>query len=279
LGVVPAETVSFGDVQVRRLGFGAMRITGRGIWGDPPDRGRAIRVLRDAVDAGVQIIDTADSYGPETSEQLIAEALHPYPDDLLIATKAGFDRPGPWAWTPNGRPEHLRQAVEGSLSRLRCDRLGLVQLHTVDPAVPLAESLGALVELQRDGKIEQLGVSNVDVDELTEARSIADIVSVQNKFGLTDRSGEAVLEVCEQLSLPFLPWYPLGGDGKLPRAVKQVAKRHRATPAQVAIAWLLARSPQLVPIPGTGDPKHLAENMAASDLALEHADLQALDAL
>ena len=276
---MPAESVLFGDVEVRRLGFGAMRITGRGIWGDPPDRGRAIRVLRDAVDAGVQVIDTADSYGPATSEQLIAEALHPYPEDLLIATKAGFDRPGPWQWTPNGRPEHLRQAVEGSLSRLRCDRLGLVQLHTVDPAVPLAESLGALVELQRDGKIEQLGVSNVDVDELTEARSIADIVSVQNKYGLTDRTGEPVLQVCEQLSLPFLPWHPLGGDGKLPRAVKQVAKRHRATPAQVAIAWLLARSPQLVPIPGTGDPKHLAENMAASDLALEDADLRALDAI
>ena len=255
-----------------------MRITGRGIWGDPPDRGRAIRVLRDAVDAGVQLIDTADSYGPGTSEQLIAEALHPYPEDLLIATKAGLERPGPWQWTPNGRPEHLRQAVDGSLARLRCARLGLLQLHTVDSAVPLAESLGALVELQRDGKIERLGVSNVDVDELAEARSIADIVSVQDKYGLTDRTNEPVLEQCERLGLPFLPWYPLGGDGKLPRAVKQVAKRHRATPAQVAIAWLLARSPQLVPIPGTSDPEHLAENMAASELALDDADLQALAA-
>ena len=276
---MPADTISFGDIQVHRLGFGAMRITGRGIWGAPPDRDRAIRVLRDAVEAGVQVIDTADSYGPGTSEELIAEALHPYPEDLLIATKAGFDRPGPWQWVPNGRPQHLRQAVEGSLSRLRCERLGLLQLHTVDPAIPLAESLGTLVELQRDGKVERLGLSNVDVDELSEARSIADIVSVQDKYGLTDRTNEPVLEACERLGLPFLPWHPLGGDGKLPRAVKQVAKRHRATPAQVAIAWLLARSPQVVPIPGTGDPDHLAENLAASELALEDADLRVLDAI
>jgi pyridoxine 4-dehydrogenase len=273
------DTVRIGDLVVSRLGFGAMRITGRGVWGPPANRTEAVRVLRRAVDLGVTFIDTADSYGPGVSEELIAEALAPYDDGLVIATKGGLTRPGPGDWRRNGQPEHLRAACEASLKRLRVDRIELYQLHSPDPRVPLEDSVGALVDLQREGKIRHIGVSNVDAGELAAARDVATIVSVQNRYNLADRSSEPVLTVCERDGLAFLPWYPLsaGSDAaSASRRLAEVAARHSATPAQVAIAWLLARSPVMLPIPGTSSVTHLEENLQAARLRLSAADRAAL---
>ncbi len=267
-----------GDLRVYRLGFGAMRITGPGIWGYPSDRKAAIALLRHVVDTGIDFIDTADSYGPGVSEELIAEALHPYPAQLVIATKGGLLRPGPDRWEPNCRPAHLRKACEGSLKRLRLERIDLYQLHTVDPKVPLADSIGALAELQREGKIRHIGVSNVTVAQLVEARRLATVVSVQNRYNFEDRTHEAVVDACTRDGLAFLPWYPLGA-GSLAGArsrLADIAHRHRATPGQIAIAWLLRRSPIMLPIPGTSSIKHFDENRAAAQLDLSDAEFAAL---
>jgi aryl-alcohol dehydrogenase-like predicted oxidoreductase len=268
-----------GDLEVHRLGFGAMRITGTGVWGPPADRDVAIAVLRRAVELGVDLIDTADSYGPHVSEQLIADALHPYPDGLVIATKGGLERTGPGQWPRNGRPEHLRAACEGSLKDLQVDRIDLYQLHAPDPDVPYAESVGTLKELQDEGKIHHVGVSNVTVEQLDEARSIVDVVSVQNRFNLSDRSSAEVLAVCERDGLGFFPWFPLaaGNLAKPGGVVDEIAQAHDATPGQVALAWLLARSPVMLPIPGTGSAQHLEENVAAAELKLDDEELARLD--
>jgi pyridoxine 4-dehydrogenase len=268
-----------GDLEVHRLGFGAMRITGDGIWGPPADRDVALAVLRRAVELGVDLIDTADSYGPHVSEQLIAEALHPYPEGLVIATKGGLERGGPGDWSRNGRPEHLREACERSLRDLQVDRIDLYQLHAVDPDVPYAESVGALKELQDEGKIRHVGVSNVSAEQLEEARSIVDVVSVQNRFNLGDRSSADVLAVCERDGLGFFPWFPLAA-GNLARpggVLAEIAEAHDATPGQVALAWLLARSPVMLPIPGTGSTAHLEENLGAADLSLTDDELERLE--
>jgi pyridoxine 4-dehydrogenase len=266
------------DLRVYRLGFGAMRITGPGIWGYPPDPKGAIALLRHLVDSGVDFIDTADSYGPAVSEQLIARALHPYAAQLVIATKGGLVRPGPDRWEPDCRPAHLREACEGSLRRLKIDRVDLYQLHTVDPKVPLADSIGALVDLQREGKIRHIGVSNVNLTQLEEARRLATIVSVQNRYNIEDRTHEGVVDACTRDHLAFMPWYPLGA-GKLAAArsrLNDIARRHQATPAQVAIAWLLRRSPIMLPIPGTLSIKHFDENRAAAEFELSDAEFAAL---
>jgi pyridoxine 4-dehydrogenase len=268
-----------GDLEVHRLGFGAMRITGDGIWGPPTDRDAALAVLRRAVELGVDLIDTADSYGPHVSEQLIADALHPYPEGLVIATKGGLERSGPGEWSRNGRPEHLREACERSLRDLQVDRIDLYQLHAPDPDVPYAESVGALKELQDEGKVRHVGVSNVSAEQLDEARSIVDVVSVQNRFNLGDRSSADVLGVCERDGLGFFPWFPLAA-GNLARpggVLAEIAEAHDATPGQVALAWLLARSPVMLPIPGTGSPAHLEENLAAADLSLTDDELERLE--
>jgi aryl-alcohol dehydrogenase-like predicted oxidoreductase len=264
-----------GDLTVNRLGFGAMRITGSGIWREPPDPEAAKAVLRRAVELGVQFIDTADSYGPEVSERLIAEALYPYPDDLVIATKGGLVRPGPDQWRPDGHPAHLRSACEGSLRRLRLDRIALYQFHRPDPAVPLAESIGTLVELKDEGKIAHIGVSNVTEDQLREAQALTPIVSVQNRYNLADLQSDSLVDLCEQEQLTFLPWAPIQGL-KRNSGIKAVAKRHQVSPRQVALAWLLARSPAVLPIPGTGSVGHLEENIAAAGLELTPDDLSAL---
>jgi pyridoxine 4-dehydrogenase len=269
-----------GDLKVHRLGFGAMRLTGEGIWGEPRNREESFAVLRTALDLGVTLIDTADSYGPNVSEQIIADALYPYPENLVIATKAGLLRSGPGHWEPDCRPQHLRAAVEGSLTRLRLERIDLLQLHTVDPKLPYAEQIGALVELQREGKIRHIGVSNVDVDDLEEARQLATIVSVQNRYNLTDRASEDVLQYCTRENLGFIPWFPLA-TGDLAQAggpLAEIAGRRHATPAQVALAWLLAKSPVMLPIPGTASVEHLKENMAAANVKLSDEDLAVLDA-
>ncbi len=273
-----AGTVRLGDLAVHRMGFGAMRVCGPNIWGPPKDRAHAHRVLRRALELGVDFIDTADSYGPEVDEILIAEALYPYPEGLVIGTKGGIVRPSAPRWDEDGRPEHLRRALEGSLKRLKLERIDLYQFHAPDPKVPYAESIGALAELQRAGKIRQLGVSNVSVAQLEEARRIAPIVSVQNEYNLGDRSSEDVLRACERLGIAFLPWYPLGAGAVLNSAqVKKVAKRSGASPSQVALAWLLAKSPVMLPIPGTGALEHLEENVLAAALSLTAQDLAALD--
>ena len=269
-----AATFTLGDLPVRRLGFGAMRITGPGIWGDPADHDQAIAVLRRAVELGVNLIDTADSYGPAVSEQLIAEALHPYPDDVVIATKGGLTRPGPRQWHPDGRPEHLRTVCEESLGRLRLEQIPLYQFHRPDPRVPFEDSVGTLVELRREGKIRHIGLSNVTVAELERALALTPVVSVQNRYSPVDRRSDDVLARCETESIGFLPWAPLegggiGGEGELER----VAAAHDATPHQVAIAWLLARSPAMLPIPGTGSVSHLEENMAAAAIELSSDEL------
>ena len=264
-----------GDLTVNRLGFGAMRITGEGIWGDPRDRGQAKAVLRRAVELGVNFIDTADAYGPAVSEELIAEALHPYPEDLVIATKGGLVRPSAARWDEDGRPEHLRRAIEGSLKRLKVERIDLYQLHAIDPKVPLEDSLGPLVDAQRAGKIRHIGVSNFNVAELERARKVAKVVSVQNEYNLDNRESEPVLRHCEKLGIAFLPWYPLGAGAALrsPRVIS-LSKALKATPAQVAIAWLLAKSPAMLPIPGTGSLQHLEQNMAAATLKIKKEDLE-----
>jgi pyridoxine 4-dehydrogenase len=263
---------------VHRLGFGAMRITGNGIWGEPADRNEAIAVLKAAVELGVTIIDTADSYGPDVSERLIAEALYPYPPDLVIATKAGLVRPGPSQWVPDGRPQHLREAVEGSLRRLRLGRIDLLQLHRPDPKVPFEDQIGTLAELQREGKIRHIGLSNVGVAEIEAARRVATIVTVQNLYNLTDRESEDVVEYCTREKLGFIPWFPLdtGDLLKSGGTLAQIAQRLGATPAQVALAWLLAKSPVILPIPGTSNRKHLKENLGAASLRLSPSDVEAL---
>jgi pyridoxine 4-dehydrogenase len=264
-----------GDVVVNRLGFGAMRITGRGVWGDPPDVDEAKAVLRRAVELDTNFIDTADSYGPEVSENLIAAALHPYPDGLVIATKGGLERPGPGRWPANGRPDHLKQACEGSLRRLRLDQIPLYQFHRPDPSVPFGESIGALIELQREGKIRHIGLSNVTVAQLRQAQRITPIASVQNRYNLSDRGSDPVLEACERDQLAFLPWAPIQ-DHESHRAVRDIARRLDATAYQVVLAWLLARSPVMLPIPGTGSVAHLEENIAAAELELSEDDVRLL---
>src|SRR6184192_2170853 len=270
-----------GDLLVNRLGFGAMRVTGQGIWGWPPDRKNALKVLRRAVELGVNLIDTADAYGPDTSELLIAEALYPYPKGLVIATKGGLTRPGPGQWVPNGQPEHLKQAVDGSLKRLRLERIDLYQLHTVDPKVPIEESVGALKQMQDAGKIRHVGLSNVDPDEIARARKIVPIVSVQNQYNIEDRKSENVLAHCENENVGFLPWFPIGGGGGLKpeNPLNAAAKAHRVSVVQVALAWLLERSDVMLPIPGTSSLAHLEENVAAAKLKLSPEEWKAIDAL
>ena len=268
-----------GDLTVRRLGFGAMRITGPGIWGEPPDHDEAVRVLRRAVDLGVNLIDTADSYGPHVSERLIAEALSPYPDDLVIATKGGLLRDGPNQWRPDGRPEHLRAVCEESLQRLRLDTIAIYQFHRPDPQVPLTDSIGALVDLQREGKIHHLGICNVTEAELDEAIGVAPMVSVQNRYSGVDRSSDSLVDRCERDGRAFLPWAPLAfGQIGSDAGIGAIARAHQATPHQVAIAWLLARSPVIVPIPGTGSTAHLEENMGAATLELSPDEIATLAA-
>ena len=273
-----AGTVSIGgDLEVNRLGFGAMRITGRGIWGPPADHDEAVRVLRRALELGVELIDTADSYGPDVSEELIAEALSPYPGGLVIGTKGGLLRSGPGDWRPDGRPEHLRAACEGSLRRLRVDQIALYQLHRPDPAVPFEDSLGELVRLRDEGKIRHIGLSNVSFRQLARALEITPIASVQNRYNPADRASDEVVGLSATRGLAFLPWAPVGGqepgEGK---ALTEVAGRHGVSPVQVAIAWQLARSPQMLPIPGTSSVAHLEENVAAASLRLSADDLALL---
>ena len=265
-----------GDLTVNRLGFGAMRITGSGIWGEPPSREEAIATLRRVVELGVNFIDTADSYGPSVSEELIAEALYPYPDDLVIATKGGLVRPGPGRWDPDGHPEHLRRACEGSLRRLKLEQIPLYQLHRVDPHVPLAESLGAIAELKNEGKIRHVGVSNVTEDQLREAQQILPIVSVQNRFNVTDRQSQPLIDLCEQDDLVFLPWAPIQQTERRV-AVAAAAENHGVTDRQIVLAWLLASSPTMLPIPGTGSPKHAEENVAAVAIELSPEEMRAIN--
>jgi aryl-alcohol dehydrogenase-like predicted oxidoreductase len=271
-------TLTLGDLEVRRLGFGAMRITGDGVWGPPADHDEAIAVLKRAVELGVNLIDTADSYGPDVSEELIAEALHPYPEGLVVATKGGLTRSGPGQWHRNGRPEHLRQACESSLRRLRVDRIDLYQLHAPDPDVPYEESVGAIKELQDEGKVNQVGVSNVSVEQLATARRIVDVVSVQNRFNLGDRDAADVLAACQEDGLGFIPWFPLNAcDLANPGGpAAEIAARHDATPAQIALSWLL-RTPATLPIPGTGSVSHLEENLAAASLELSDQEVAELN--
>ncbi len=276
LSAAHAGTIALGgDLTVARLGFGAMRITGDGIWGEPPDRDRAKATLRRALELGVTFVDTADSYGPEVSETLIAEALYPYPDDLVIATKGGLVRPGPGKWEADGRPEYLREVCEGSLRRLRLEQIPLYQFHRPDPKVPVAESVGALAELKAAGKIRHIGVSNFSVQQLHEVQGITPIASVQNRYNAADRASDSVVDLCEQEGLAFLPWAPIQ-QTDTNTAVADAARRHDATPHQIVIAWLLARSPAILPIPGTGSPDHLEANVAAADIELSLAEVAAI---
>jgi pyridoxine 4-dehydrogenase len=277
LAAAAAGTVLLGDIAVHRMGFGAMRLCSGYAWGPPRDRAAAHRVLRRAVELGVNFIDTADSYGPEIDEVMIAEALHPYPPGLVIASKGGYVRGSHGGWTPDGRPEHLKRALDGTLKRLRLERIDLYQLHTPDTRVPFADSVGALAEMRREGKIRHIGLSNVSVKQLTTARKIAPIVSVQNEFNWGERGAQDVLTACELLDMAFIPWYPLGSGGVARTAkLKRIGERYEATPAQVALAWLLARSPSMLPIPGTSVIAHLEENIAAAALKLSAEDLAAL---
>ncbi len=267
-----------GDLPVHRLGFGAMRLTGKGVWGPPPDRAEAQRVLRRAVELGVNFIDTAESYGPHVSEQLIADTLHPYPKGLVIATKGGYDRPGQNEWEENGRPERLRGELEGSLRRLKLERIDLWQLHRIDPSVPEAEQFEALREFQREGKVRHLGLSEVSVAEIKRASKVFKVVSVQNHYNLAEREWEKVVDYCEREGIAFIPWYPLNA-GKLAGragALARVAKKHQITPAQIAIAWLLKRSPVMLPIPGTSRVEHLEENVAAARIELTDEEFRAI---
>ncbi|UCF76162.1 MAG: aldo/keto reductase [Betaproteobacteria bacterium] len=272
-----AGTVRLGELTVNRMAFGAMRVTGPGVWGEPKDPPAMRRLLVRAFELGHNFFDTADSYGPEVSERMIAEALHPYPAGLVIGTKGGFSRPNR-SWTPDGRPEHLRRALDGSLRRLRLERIDLYQFHTPDPKVPFAESFGALAELQKAGKIRHLGVSSVSLRQFEQARQIAPVVSVQNRYNIEDRASDDVLAACEKAGIAFIPWYPLGAGQALRSArVKDVATRNGATPSQVALAWLLARSPVMLPIPGTSSITHLEDNAAAAQLKLSATDSATLD--
>ena len=268
------------DLSVNRLGFGAMRITGEGIWGWPPDRDNARKVLRRAVELGVDLIDTADAYGPETSELLIAEALHPYPKDLVIATKGGLTRPGPGQWVPNGRPEYLTRCVENSLKRLQLERIDLYQLHRIDPKVPMEESLGALKKMQEAGKIRHVGLSEVSAEEIDRARKVLPIVSVQNQYNIGNRKWEKALTYCETEGVGFMPWSPIGGNrGLKDNALEAAARDYHASVVQLALAWLLHRSPAMLPIPGTSSVAHLEENMAAAKLKLTAEDWKRVDAI
>ena len=271
-----AGTITIGgDLRVNRLGFGAMRVTGRGIWGEPPSRDRAQAALRQAVRLGVNFIDTADSYGPEISERLIADALYPYPADLVIATKGGLLRPRAGRWDPDGRPEHLRDACIGSLRRLRLDEIPLYQFHRPDPKVPYAESIGALVELKNQGKIRHIGISNVTESQLRQAQALTPVVSIQNRYNLADRSSEPIIDLCDQESIVFLPWAPVqDADRLIP--VLTAASRHGVSTRQIALAWLLNRSPQILPIPGSGSADHVAENVAAASIKLSSAEATAI---
>jgi aryl-alcohol dehydrogenase-like predicted oxidoreductase len=280
-----AESDTFllgGDLEVGRLGFGAMRITGDGIWGEPADPAACRDLLRQVVQAGVNLIDTADSYGPDVSENLIAEALRPYPENLVIATKGGLERPGPNHWVRNCRPDRLRRCCEASLKRLRLERIDLYQLHAVDPKVPIEDSIGALAELQEEGKIRHIGVSNVDLEELERAQQIVPVVSVQNRYNVVDRASEDVLRECASQGLAFFPWAPIASGRDIARhgpAVDEIARAHGASTRQVAVAWLLAHSPVILPIPGTSSISHFQENFDAAQLELEEDELQTLDEL
>ena len=275
-----AGTIVIGERTVRRIGFGAMRITGPGIWGPPRDHDAAIAVLRRAVELGVNLIDTADSYGPNVSEELIAEALYPYPEDLLIATKGGLVRTGPGrGWPADGRPEHLREACDGSLRRLRLDVIELYQYHRPDPKVAYEDSIGALKELQDEGKIRHIGISNVSLEQLETARRIVEVVSVQNRFNLEDRRSQGVLDRCEEQGIAFFPWAPIAA-GELAEPgglLDRIASRHDASPGQVALAWLLAHSPVMVPIPGTSSVEHLGQNLGAASLRLSDDEVAELE--
>ena len=270
-----------GDLTVHRLGYGAMQLPGPGVWGEPADRDAAVRVVRAAVEQGVDFIDTADSYGPFVSEQIIAEALHPYPENLVIGTKAGFTRQGPGRWTAVGRPAYLKQQVELSLRHLKVERIDLIQLHRIDPDVPLADQLGAFTELRDEGKVRHIGLSEVSVAELEEARRIVDVVSVQNRYNLTDRQSQDVLDHATAEGIVFIPWFPIAtGDLAAPDSpVADIARELAATPSQVALAWLLQKSPVVLPIPGTKSVEHLTENMGAARVTLSVDDMARLDAL
>jgi pyridoxine 4-dehydrogenase len=271
-----AGTISIGgDLTVNRMGYGAMRITGKGVWGQPPDRDVAKAALREAVELGVNFIDTADSYGPHVSEELIADTLYPYADDLVIATKGGLVRPGQGRWEPDGRPEHLREACEGSLRRLKLDQIPLYQFHRPDPKVPITDSIGALVELRNEGKVRHIGVSNVSEQQLREMQKLAPIVSVQNRYNLSDRSSEAMVDLCDSEDIVFLPWAPIQeADSVVP--VLNAARQHNVSTRQVALAWLLGRSAQILPIPGSGSADHVAENVAAASLQLSNDEANAI---
>ena len=275
-----------GDLTVNRLGYGAMRITGKGVWGMPEDEVNAKAVLKRAVELGVSLIDTSDAYGPNTSEELIAEALFEhgmYPEGVVVATKGGLTRPGPGEWVPDGRPEHMREAVEGSLERLHLERIDLYQLHRIDPKVPVAETIGALADLQKEGKIRHIGLSEVTVEQIEEVRKMVEVATVQNIYNLSNRTHESVLKYCEQNSIGFIPWYPLN-TGKLTEddttnggVVADIATRHGATVGQIALAWLLKKSPVILPIPGTASLSHLEENMAAADIELSDEEFDLLE--
>ncbi len=270
-----------GDLPVYRLGFGAMRITGKGIWGEPANRQECLAVLRRSLELGVNLIDTADAYGPNVSEELIAEALYPYPDGLVIATKGGLLRSGPDQWHPDGRPEHLREALEGSLRRLRLEQIDLYQFHRPDPRVPFEESVGTFADMRKEGKVRHVGLSNVTTDQLSTAQKIVPIASVQNRYNLTDREHENVLNACDQQGVGFIPWFPLA-TGNLARPgsrLDEIAHTHGATPAQIALAWLLKRSPVMLPIPGTSSVAHLEENMAAARIQLTDDEFNEIDRL
>jgi pyridoxine 4-dehydrogenase len=268
-----------GDLLVHRLGFGAMRLTGKGIWGEPPDPQECVAVLRRAVELGITLIDTADSYGPRVSERLIAKALHPYPNDLVIATKAGFQRPGPDKWVEDGRPEHLRAACEGSLRRLKLERIDLFQLHRIDRKVALEDQMGALLDLQREGKIRHIGLSEVTVEQIETVRRMMPVASVQNRYNLADRNSEDVLDYCTRENIGFIPWFPLAtGDlAKWGNPLTRAAAKLDAQPAEVALAWLLHKSPVMLPIPGTSKVKHLEENTAAALLELDDSIMGELE--
>lgn len=272
-----AGTLTVGDMVVNRMGFGAMRITGQGIWGPPRDKAEALRVLRRAVELGVNFVDTADAYGPNVSEELIAEALHPYPKGFVVATKGGLLRSGPFQWQRDGRPTHLREAIEGSLKRLRLERIDLYQLHAPDPSVPFEDSVGALAALQKQGKVRHIGLSNVSVDELRRAQKLVKVVSVQNRYNVGARQADDVLSACTKDGIAFLPWHPLAeGDDPAAR-LNAVASKRGATTIQVALAWLLQRSPVMLPIPGTSSVKHLEENVAADALQLTAEEIRSLE--
>jgi len=274
LNAAAAGTIDVGgDLTVNRLGFGAMRITGDGVWGDPPDREVAKAVLRRAVELGVNFIDTADSYGPNVSEELIAEALYPYADDLVIATKGGLTRTGPGVWPRNGSPEHLTAALDGSLKRLKLEQIPLYQFHAPDPAVPIEESLGALIEAKQAGKIRHIGVSNFDEAQIAIAQGLTPIVSVQNRYNVADRTSETIVDLCEQEELVFLPWAPISAESA---GVEQAAADRGVSPRQIVLAWLLARSPKILPIPGTGSVAHLEDNIAAASITLTPAEVAAI---